>query len=79
MPKIDKMFAFVTEDRPGSEGVTAFGLPGGGWMPMVGADMARVESLRNRAQEIADRTGSPITIVEFSTRNDIETIMPKKK
>ncbi len=76
--KIDRMFAFVsTDSSPDDEWVCAFLDPGTGvWLPMVGADMLRVESLRARAQEIADLTGQPIEVLEFSARKTIEIIRP---
>lgn len=77
MPKIEKMFAFITEDKPGSEGVIAT-LIDNYWMPLVGADMKRVESLRDIAQATANRTGKEVTLLEFSVRKIIDTITPKK-
>jgi hypothetical protein len=79
--KIDRMFAFVaTDGGPDDEGVCAFLDPRwGAWMPMVGADMARVESLRAEAQAIANRTGKRIELLEFSVRKSIGTIIPGAK
>jgi len=59
MPKIDEMFAFVSysKDDPEDEGVIAFESPGHSWIPMVGADMDRVESLKPLAKEIMQKTG----------------------
>ncbi|GAH83034.1 unnamed protein product, partial [marine sediment metagenome] len=46
MPRIEEMYAFVAEDTgPDDEGVVGVNT-GCGWMPLVGADMARVESLK---------------------------------
>ena len=50
MPKITELFAFVAEDTgPDDEGVMAFSVDsfsGPMMMPLIGADMERVESLR---------------------------------
>lgn len=78
MPKIEKMFAFVAEEKPGDEGVVAT-LINSMWLPLVGADMTRVESLRGHAQEIANRLKKEITVLEFSTRKSISKIVPQKE
>lgn len=72
--RIEQMYAFVALD-PGdnTEGVAAFLGPGGVWMPMVGADMKRVESLRPFAVDLARIGGTPITLCRFEVRTEIET------
>ena len=75
MPVIGQMFAFIAEDSgPTDEGIVAFTTPGGMAMPMVGADMARVDFLRPIAREIAKKTGRKITLVLFNNRIDLEVI-----
>lgn len=74
--KIDKLFAFIADDTSG-EGVAAFHDNTLGMVPMVGADMKRVESLRGMAQMIADQTGNSIKVCEFSVRTELEVIKPK--
>ena len=79
MPRIESIFAFVTEDTgPDDEGIIGFN-SGIGWVPMVGADMARVESLRPMAQRVANETGKPIKVLKFEIRFDIDKILPKDK
>lgn len=83
MPKIEVMYAYISHEKgdPDDEGVTAF-LQGPAlmrqWMPMVGADEARMASLKVMAQGIANTTGQKITLVKFSVRTDLETIEPEK-
>ena len=73
--KIDKLFCFVVEDDKG-EGVPAF--QGKlGMMPLVGADMDRVEQLKGMAQIISNNTGKKITLCEFDNRKEIEVIKPE--
>jgi hypothetical protein len=72
--KIEKMFAFIAIDEEGNEGVTAFQDKRGVWLPLVGADWARVNSLKEIAQEIAKASGQKITLVEFSVRKEIEVL-----
>ena len=75
MPRIDEMYAFISYDKDDNdEGLTALHGGYGVWMPMVGADMARVESLKPIAKEIAAITGKKIKICKFSTREVIEEI-----
>lgn len=73
--KIDKLFCFITGDDEG-EGVAGFKSTHG-WLPMVGADMARVDSLATLAQDIATRSNKTITLCEFSVRKEIKVIKPK--
>ncbi len=76
MPLITEMFAFIVKDEPNSEGVVRFRAPNGDWMPMVGADMERVEAFRPFAQAMANHFGKPITVIRFTDRQDMDTIMP---
>ena len=74
MLKIDEMFAFVAIEDDG-EGLCAF-KSGDHWLPMVGADMKRVEQLRPIAQDIARMTGQEIRLIKFTARHEIEAIKP---
>lgn len=63
--KIDRLFAFVAIDpEDGDEGVMGFATQRG-WMPMIGADQARVESLKPMAEEIKKTTGLDYEIKYF--------------
>ncbi|MBA7588167.1 hypothetical protein ES708_30218 [subsurface metagenome] len=74
MPKITQMYAFVAEDSgPDDEGITGIWM-GEIFMPLVGADMARVNSLRPAAEAIARKTGKPIKLLHFSQREELEVI-----
>lgn len=71
MPRIEEMYAFVAEDTgPDDEGVVAMSV-GGVMMPMVGADMARVESLRPIAKDISVQTGKKVKLLHFTQREDL--------
>ena len=75
--RIESMYAFIQLDpADNTEGVIAFMAPSGTWMPMVGADMERVEQLRPWAQETAKVTGNPVRLVHFTHREEIEVIEP---
>jgi hypothetical protein len=71
--RIDEVFVFIAKDKDG-EGVPAFTLPGGMMLPMVCADKARVDSLREMARTIARNTGNKITLCRFSVREELEVI-----
>ena len=74
MPRIEEMYAFVAEDKgPDDEGIIGF-MAETGWMPMVGADMARVESLKPIAQHVARATGKKIKLLRFTKREELGPI-----
>ncbi len=71
MPRIEEMYAFVAEDTgPDDEGVVAMSL-GNVLLPLVGADMARVESLRPIAKDISEKTGKKVRLLRFTQREDL--------
>jgi len=67
--KIEKMYAFVAENEDG-EGVMAF-KSNNGWMPMVGADFKRIDSLLPIAQEMSRVSGKEFKILQFDNRTDV--------
>ena len=74
MPRIEQMYAFVCEDSgPEDEGIIGM-QTGMGWMLLVGADMARVESLRPIAETTARSLGKPVKLLRFTTREEVEII-----
>lgn len=76
MPRIEEMYAFVTEDSgPDDEGIIGMDTAMG-WMPLVGADMKRIESLRPIAKRISQELGKTIKLLHFVTREDLEVIRP---
>ena len=68
--KIKEMYAYVAEEEFG-EGLMAFLNSEGIWMPMVGADMDRLEDLTPIAEKISKAVGRPFKILKFSNRSDI--------
>lgn len=74
---IDSMYAFIQKDLDGTEGVIAFlDRKTNTWMPMVGADMEQVDSLRQLAQDTATATKRPVQLAHFVFRHDKEVIHP---
>lgn len=74
MPKIETMYAYVAvEKEPDDEGVVAVKM-GDVWMPLVGADIARITSLRTLAEGVARFTKKKIVLVKFTNRTEVETL-----
>ena len=74
MPKIKELFAFISIDEdPEDEGIIAAKF-GDVWMPLVGADQKRIDSLRAIAKQIAKATGKYVILAKFTHREDVETI-----
>lgn len=76
MQVIEELYAFISSDETG-EGVCGFHT-GDGWLAMVAANPARVESLRPMAQKIANLTGAEIKLCKFLIRKEIDTFSPKR-
>jgi hypothetical protein len=74
---ITELYAFIATEDLG-EGIPAVQLSGM-MMPLVGADAARVESLRHLAQQVADSSGRTLTLARFTVRENMATITPRGK
>lgn len=72
--KITTIHAFVATEDDGTDGIIGEYM-GGGWMPFVCADEARVDSLRPIAQQIVKQLKKPVKLVRFSVREDLEDIL----
>lgn len=74
MPKITELFVFIAEDKGSDgEGIVA-GKLGDAWIPLMGADMKRIDALRPMAAMTAKLTGKKIRLVHFTQREDMEVI-----
>jgi hypothetical protein len=69
--KITELFAFVTLDEEGDEGLMGFHTPDG-WVPMIGADMARISDLQIMADNISRKTGIVYTLKKFKLASEEE-------
>jgi len=73
--RINQLFAFVTVDEDGTEGVIGyFDARQGMAVAMMGADMGRVEALKRIAEQDPMLRGRTITILRFGERETIGTI-----
>ncbi len=74
MPKtIDALYVWVATEPNGDEGVVAASI-GEMMMPLVGADIDRVKSLRRFAEMARRESGYPIHLVRFFGREDLEEL-----
>lgn len=78
MPRVTELFAYVIADTDeDDEGVPAFAGPDGMWMPMVGANAERAESLREFAQQIATDMGKPVKLLRSTGLELVEVLEPE--
>ena len=71
--KIENVWAFVSHDDKGNEGLCA--IPTNlGMMPMIAADEARLKDLRVAAKKLVSMTNKKIKLIKFSVREDLEEI-----
>ena len=72
--RINQIFAFVVLDDDGTEGVPALQLPDGTMMPLMGADVTRLDDLKAIVQQTPQCRGRKFTILRFGNRETIGTI-----
>jgi len=70
---IDALYAWVATEPDGGEGICSAQL-GKLHMPLVGADMDRIKSLRSHAEAVRAASGYPVRLVRFSRREDLEIL-----
>jgi hypothetical protein len=62
---INTLYAWIATEPDGGEGLATMIL-NGMFMPMIGADRERVQSLRPHAEWVHDVTGCPIKLKAFT-------------
>ena len=73
---IDRLYAWIARDpADGTEGLTAARM-GDTMMPLVGADLARVNSLERFARQAAEISGQAVSLVQFERAGTLKTITP---
>jgi hypothetical protein len=73
------MFCFAVDDKdPENEAVPAMHGPEG-WVPLMGSDIKRIESLMPIAQQLANQEGKPIRIYKFSVKEHVGEIQFRKE
>lgn len=80
LPSIECLYAFVSVDtEDGNEGLVAAPIGPVGCMPLVAADMKRLEQLTPIAQWVADQARIKIRLIKLSKREVIMEINPSLK
>lgn len=73
--KIERIWAWVSSDTSGEDGIIAY-VGENGAIPLIGSDMERIESFRPYVEKIAQASGRPITLRAFGEMKTLETVMP---
>ena len=68
--RITELYAFVSKDDKGHEGIIGMTLPNGVFMPFIGADVDRVEMLKPLADKICADQKMEYEIRYFSFNAD---------
>lgn len=77
--KIESIWAFISIADDGDEGVCGF-QSNGTWIPMIGADIFRVDQLKPIAKQLATVSGQTIKLIHFTgEREELETYIPGKE
>lgn len=74
---INEMFAFVAINDEGDEGLMSMQTERG-QLPLVGADMERIDLLRPLAQKFAKDCETEVRLMKFSQMEVLETYAPEK-
>jgi len=70
--KIQSIWAYVSVDENGEEGICGFNDPRTScWLPMIAGDEERLKSLKPFAHQIAVATKRKVKLVKFHTREDV--------
>ena len=70
--EIQTVTAFVMSGDNGDEGILGVQLPDTGeWVPLIGANSERIQSLYPQAMELSKIAGRPFKVLQFSARVDI--------
>jgi hypothetical protein len=73
--KIQSIWAYVSVNEKGEEGVCGFNDPRTNqWLPMIAADEERLKCLKPFAHQIAVVTKQKVKLVKFHTREDVEDL-----
>ncbi|UPK03083.1 hypothetical protein [Bradyrhizobium sp. 170] len=74
--RIDEVYLFISVDETG-EGVCAARLMGAGSLvPLIAADVTRMEQLIPIARNIAKATGKQVKLIKLSQRSELMTFQP---
>lgn len=75
--KIESVFVYVITGDDGDEGVPAVQSRDGAWMPLFGADEARINSLKTVAAQVAIAHNKEVRLLKFEGPPQVvEIILP---
>ena len=72
--KIEALYAYVSVDENGNEGILGAGMPNGMFMPLVGADKDLIEKCRSIAEKIGKASKMKIKLIKLTHREDLGEI-----
>lgn len=72
--KIDSIYAYISEDENGNEGICGAMMPNGMFMPLVTCDSELVGLLKPYAKAINDHSKKKIKLIKLNQREDLEVI-----
>lgn len=72
---ITDIYAFVAVHPDGDEGILGQSVAGV-LMPLIGADLTRLQQLRPMAEQIAKQSGKVVKLVRFTHRTELDVIQP---
>jgi len=75
MSKIEHVYAFVTDTKPGEEGVVGLRL-NDVWVPMLAGSKDDMEALLSNGLLIANTLKLPVRVLEFGSPKEITTLWP---
>lgn len=77
MFKIESLWAYVSENDVGDEGLCGYKDPRtGNWLPMVAGNHKHLQALKPFADQIAKLTKKKVKLVKFTMREDLGVIEP---
>lgn len=71
--RIDQIFAAVSTEENGDEGVCTV-MMGDMWVPLLAADVERLDWIREKAAEVGAASGRKIRLIRLSTREELEIL-----
>lgn len=77
MPRIEKIWAFLSRDRYGNEGLCAAPMGSIPFMPLIASDEERLKQITPIAEKLAAVADMTIVLVEFTTRTELREIKGK--
>lgn len=74
--RITDIWAWTAIGDDDEEGICGFLAPDGTMMPMIMADLVRLQELRPMAELIAKSSGRTLVLSRFTQRSEIDRIVP---